>query len=107
MQPPTADGVISLATSYDPAMDGPAVDAILDALAGKTEGWRLEEARKTLGLYADALALDQQASGGRAEEMLGWHQSFSHDWVGTPAGTGSDCRYVTSIQMASDGRAPP
>ncbi len=29
-----ADGVISLATTYDPAIDGPAVDAILDALAG-------------------------------------------------------------------------
>jgi nucleoside-diphosphate-sugar epimerase len=29
-----ADGVISLATTYDPSIDGPAVDAILDALAG-------------------------------------------------------------------------
>ena len=29
-----ADGVISLATTYDPAVDGPAVDAMLDALAG-------------------------------------------------------------------------
>jgi uncharacterized protein YbjT (DUF2867 family) len=39
-----ADGVISMATTYDPAIDG----------------------------YADALALDQQASGRRARELLGW-----------------------------------
>jgi nucleoside-diphosphate-sugar epimerase len=32
-----ADGVISLATTYDPAIDGPAVDAILDALAGSNK----------------------------------------------------------------------
>jgi hypothetical protein len=32
----------------------------------------LEEARKKLGGYADALALDQQASGRRAQELLGW-----------------------------------
>lgn len=29
-----ADGVISMATTYDPAVDGPAIDAVLDALAG-------------------------------------------------------------------------
>jgi nucleoside-diphosphate-sugar epimerase len=39
---------------------------------GRTQGWPLEEARKTLGPYADALVLDQQASGRRAEKMLGW-----------------------------------
>ena len=32
-----ADGAISLATTYDPAIDGPAVDAILDALAGSNK----------------------------------------------------------------------
>ena len=32
-----ADGVISLATTYDPAIDGPAIDAILDALAGSNK----------------------------------------------------------------------
>ena len=32
-----ADGVISLATTYDPAVDGPAIDAILDALAGSNK----------------------------------------------------------------------
>ena len=39
---------------------------------GKTFAWPLEEARQKLGAYADALALDQQASGRRAEELLGW-----------------------------------
>jgi nucleoside-diphosphate-sugar epimerase len=38
---------------------------------GRTVAWPLEEARQKLGAYADALALDQQASGRRAEE-LGW-----------------------------------
>lgn len=37
-----------------------------------TESWPLEEARKTLGAYADALALDQQVSAERARTMLGW-----------------------------------
>ena len=32
-----ADGVISLATTYDPTLDGPAIDAILEALAGSNK----------------------------------------------------------------------
>ncbi|MGH7497329.1 MAG: NAD-dependent epimerase/dehydratase family protein [Gemmatimonadales bacterium] len=39
---------------------------------GRTVSWPLEEAKKTLGGYADALVLDQQASGRRARETLGW-----------------------------------
>jgi nucleoside-diphosphate-sugar epimerase len=39
---------------------------------GNTAGWPLEEARAKLGLYADALVLDQQATGKRAELLLGW-----------------------------------
>lgn len=39
---------------------------------GRTTTWPLEEAREKLGPYADALVLDQQASGRRAQEMLGW-----------------------------------
>ena len=39
---------------------------------GRTESWPLEEARKTLGAYADALVLDQQVSAGRARTLLGW-----------------------------------
>jgi nucleoside-diphosphate-sugar epimerase len=39
---------------------------------GKTVAWSLEEARKMLGLTADALAMDQQASSERAQRVLGW-----------------------------------
>jgi nucleoside-diphosphate-sugar epimerase len=42
---------------------------------GRTTAWPLEEARKTLGAYADALVLDQQATGKRAQELLGWRPS--------------------------------
>jgi nucleoside-diphosphate-sugar epimerase len=34
--------------------------------------WPLEEARKELGPFADALAMDQQVSGMRAKRVLGW-----------------------------------
>src|SRR5579871_357706 len=39
---------------------------------GKTEAWPLAEARKKLGPFADALALDQQISGEKACRELGW-----------------------------------
>jgi nucleoside-diphosphate-sugar epimerase len=39
---------------------------------GRVLAWPLDEARKALGEYADALALDQQASGERARKTLGW-----------------------------------
>lgn len=39
---------------------------------GKTAAWPLAEAKQKLGGYADALVLDQQASGRRAQELLGW-----------------------------------
>ena len=39
---------------------------------GVTESWPLEEARQTLGAYADALILDQRVSSDRARELLGW-----------------------------------
>ncbi|HEY9014402.1 MAG TPA: NAD-dependent epimerase/dehydratase family protein, partial [Gemmatimonadales bacterium] len=42
---------------------------------GRTAAWPLEEARAKLGAYADALVLDQQASGKRAQELLGWRPS--------------------------------
>jgi len=41
--------------------------------AGKVEAIPLEEARKTMGPLADALALDQQISADRAHQLLGWH----------------------------------
>lgn len=39
---------------------------------GRTESWPIEEARKALGGFADALALDQQVSSNRARNVLGW-----------------------------------
>jgi nucleoside-diphosphate-sugar epimerase len=39
---------------------------------GRTVAWPLEEARQKLGAYADALVMDQQASGRLAQELLGW-----------------------------------
>jgi nucleoside-diphosphate-sugar epimerase len=39
---------------------------------GRTESWPLEEARKTLGAYADALVLDQLVSSEKARTTLGW-----------------------------------
>ena len=39
---------------------------------GRIRAWPLEDARKKLGAYADALVLDQQASGRRAQQLLGW-----------------------------------
>ncbi|MEO6056032.1 MAG: SDR family oxidoreductase [Gemmatimonadales bacterium] len=42
---------------------------------GRTASTPLEEARKTMGAYADALVLDQQATSRKAEELLGWHPS--------------------------------
>ena len=45
------------------------------AAAGKdssTESWPLDQARKTLGAYADALVLDQRVSAAKATTMLRW-----------------------------------
>jgi len=47
--------------------------ASLDAGAGgRAESWPLEEARKTLGAFADALVLDQLVSSEKARITLGW-----------------------------------
>ncbi|HYL47188.1 MAG TPA: SDR family oxidoreductase [Candidatus Limnocylindrales bacterium] len=40
---------------------------------GKVAPWPLEEARKTLGAFADALALDQRISSEKARKILGWN----------------------------------
>jgi nucleoside-diphosphate-sugar epimerase len=39
---------------------------------GRTQGWPLVEARKTLGPFADALAMDQRISGEKAQRELRW-----------------------------------
>jgi nucleoside-diphosphate-sugar epimerase len=40
---------------------------------GATAMWPLDEARKTLGAFADALALDALVDSSRARERFGWH----------------------------------
>ncbi len=42
---------------------------------GHTLAWPLEDARKQFGAFADALALDQQLTSRRAEQLLGWTPS--------------------------------
>jgi len=41
-------------------------------ISGKISPWPVEEARKTLGLFADALALDQKISSAKTKQQLGW-----------------------------------
>lgn len=62
------------------AADGPSI-AVRDVAAaasrgagkdGRTVATPLDQARREMGKYADALALDQQVSGRRARELLGW-----------------------------------
>jgi nucleoside-diphosphate-sugar epimerase len=40
---------------------------------GRIRSWPLEEARKSLGAYADALILNQRISAEKAKTMLGWN----------------------------------
>lgn len=62
------------------AADGPSISlrelataaSIGAGAKGKTQAWPLEEARNKLGAFADALAMDQQASGEKAKRELGW-----------------------------------
>ena len=62
------------------AADGPAyrVREIAEAgsfaadAGGRAVSWPLEEARKTLGAFADALVLDQQVTAAKAKRELGW-----------------------------------
>jgi nucleoside-diphosphate-sugar epimerase len=44
-------------------------------VSGMIKSWPLDEARKVLGPYADALALSGRVSGKRAERLLGWKPS--------------------------------
>jgi nucleoside-diphosphate-sugar epimerase len=56
------------------ATDGSAyrVLEIAQAASANTQSWPLEDARKTLGGYADALVLDQLLSSEKAKRTLGW-----------------------------------
>jgi len=56
------------------ATDGSAfrVREIAAAANGRAVSWPLEDARQTLGAYADALVLDQLVSSEKARSALGW-----------------------------------
>jgi len=60
------------------AEDAVAVTDIAEAIrasvdADRTEPWPLDDARKSLGPFADALALDQAVSGQLARRVLAWN----------------------------------
>ncbi len=46
--------------------------SVAAGIPGRTRSWPLEEARKQLGPFADALVLDQAANSERAHELLDW-----------------------------------
>ncbi len=47
-------------------------------IPGKIWPWPLEEARKTLGLFADALALDQKISAAKTKQQLDWQPKAAY-----------------------------
>jgi nucleoside-diphosphate-sugar epimerase len=67
-------GTVLNATSGPSVRVGEVAEAasLAGGAEGRTESWPIEEARKSLGPYADALALDQQVSSEKAAELLGW-----------------------------------
>ncbi|MEO6835270.1 MAG: NAD-dependent epimerase/dehydratase family protein [Candidatus Tumulicola sp.] len=64
---------------------------------GKVVSWPLEEARNTLGAFADALALDSRVSSKRAQTQLGWR---------TRAATALDDLRTGSYAMQAGGHQP-
>src|SRR3954471_8705658 len=68
-----AEGVISLATTYDPSIDGPAIDAILEALAGSNKPFIYTSGiwshGDTGGKVVDETSLPQPAS------LVAWRQA--------------------------------
>lgn len=61
------------------AVDGPSLpvrkiaEAVATTCGADIEAWPLEEARKTIGLMADALVLDQKFASTKAARILGWY----------------------------------
>ena len=70
---PAGSLLLGVAGPSRPVRDVAAAASRGAGAGGRTVAWPLEEARQKLGPYADALVLDQQASGRRAQELLGWH----------------------------------
>lgn len=69
---PAGSLLLGVAGPAHPVRDVAAAASRGAGAGGRTVAWPLEEARQKLGAYADALVLDQQASGRRAQELLGW-----------------------------------
>ncbi|HXM41968.1 MAG TPA: hypothetical protein VN924_11985 [Bryobacteraceae bacterium] len=62
---------------------------------GEVENVPIEEARATMGPFADALALDQQISGKLAEPLLNWRPNrppYSKSWRAACILSGSGSR---------------
>ncbi|MBV9848887.1 MAG: NAD-dependent epimerase/dehydratase family protein [Armatimonadetes bacterium] len=68
-------GTLLFGAAGDPvqARDAAEAASLGGGAGGRTQSWPLEEARQVLGPLADALVLDQQVSGARAQRLLGWN----------------------------------
>lgn len=72
-QDPEVDGQILNIVAEEAVEVARMAEAIRTAVGADTvESWPVEEARKELGLFADALALDQSVDGQKARRALGW-----------------------------------
>jgi nucleoside-diphosphate-sugar epimerase len=72
-QNPEVDGQILNIVAEEAVEVAKMAEAIRTAVgADMVEAWPVEEAREQLGLFADALALDQSVSGQKAQRVLGW-----------------------------------
>ena len=72
-QNPEVDGQILNIVSEEAVEVTKMADAIRTAVGADTvEPWPVAEARQQLGLFADALALDQSVSGQEARRVLAW-----------------------------------
>lgn len=70
---PEVDGQILNIVSEEAVEVAKMAEAIRRAVgAERVEPWPVEEARQQLGLFADALALDQSVNGQEARRVLGW-----------------------------------
>jgi nucleoside-diphosphate-sugar epimerase len=72
-QNPEVDGQILNIVAEEAVEVAQMAEAIRTAVGANTvEAWPVEEARQQLGLFADALALDQSVDGQKARRVLGW-----------------------------------
>jgi nucleoside-diphosphate-sugar epimerase len=70
---PDVDGQILNVVAEEAVEVAKMAEAIRTVVGADTvEPWPVEEAREQLGLFADALALDQSVSGQKARRVLGW-----------------------------------